>query len=256
VHRALRIAILTRKPDATGSVLLKRAAMERGHVTETLDVGRLALRFEDLVPGLMRGKVQLGHFDAVIPRIGASSTAFSRALVRQLEMMGSVSLNPAEALDCLVSPLSTRQALLASGVPTLGPVNIGQDEAKAVLSTPLAGSALNVLVCGRSTIGALVVPTGGRARDAGSSLDAAARRTALLAARSLQLRLAAVDLVAQRDRYVVASVSPLPSLGRFERLTGRAIGHLIIADVESQVRSWVRREQTEAATDDIGKREQ
>ena len=245
VHRALRIAVLTRKPDAPGSVLLARAARERGHVTETLDVARLTIRFDGLVPGLMRGKVQVGHFDAVIPRIGANSTPFARGLVRQLEMMGSVSLNTADALDCLVSPLATRQALLASGVPTMGPMSVDQEDAKVAMVPPLAGSMLSMLVCGRSAIAAIEVPASGRARDAGSSIDPAARRAASLAARSLKLRLAAIDLVAQRDGYAVASISPLPSLGRFERVTGRPLAHHIVADVESQVRSWVRREEAE-----------
>ena len=241
VHRALRLAVLTRKPDAPGSVRLARAATERSHVAETLDVARLALRFDGLIPGLMRGKVQLGHFDAIIPRIGAGSAPFARAVVRQFEMMGSVSLNPSDALDCLANPLTTRQALLAAGVPTIGPGSVNHDNAKAAMTPPLARSTLSVLVCGRNAIAAIALPDEGRARDAGNAIDPAARRAAVLAARSLKLRLAAIDLVAQREGYAVASVSPLPSLGRFERLTGRALAHHIVADVESQVRSWMRR---------------
>ena len=248
VLRALRIAVLTRKPDAPAAVLLALAATERGHVTETLDVARLTMRFDGLVPGLMHGKSQLGHFDAVIPRIGASSAPFARAAVRQLEMMGSVSLNRADALDCLSSPLATRQALLAAGVPAFGPGSVDQENAKAALTLPVGGSALNVLVCGRNAIAAIVEPAGGRARDAGSAIDPAARRTAVLAARSLKLRLAAIELVMQREAYAVTSVSPLPSLSRFERVTGRSLAPHIIADVEAQVRSWVRRDDADNGT--------
>jgi ribosomal protein S6--L-glutamate ligase len=66
---------------------LKAAALERGHDAKVLNTLRFSIDLSGNEPDLMfRGK-QLSHYDAVLPRIGASITFFGLAVVRQLEQM-------------------------------------------------------------------------------------------------------------------------------------------------------------------------
>src|SRR5262249_11161124 len=109
VRRALRIALLTRTPLLVSNQRLAAAAEARGHVLEVLDLGQLTLAFGDELPGLRLTGEPLAHYDAVIPRIGVRDGALGAATVRQLEMMGAVSLNSGDALDLRANRLATVQ---------------------------------------------------------------------------------------------------------------------------------------------------
>jgi len=83
----MRLAILSRAPRAYSTQRLKTAALERGHEARVLNTLRFAIDLSGDEPDLMfRGK-PVSHYDAVLPRIGASITFFGLAVVRQLEQM-------------------------------------------------------------------------------------------------------------------------------------------------------------------------
>ncbi|MGE4127361.1 MAG: RimK/LysX family protein [Hyphomicrobiaceae bacterium] len=248
VQRLLRLAILTRKPTATGPRRLATAAAEHGHVVETLEVGRLALAFDEQEPGLMLDGARLPHFDAIVPRIGGSGAAYARAVLRQLELMGSYSLNPASALDRLASLLSVRQRLARHGVPTTGPARLNEETAVAALDDTTSRRRLSVLVVGRTAVAALESRRG-ILRPMNDPLDKPARKLAVRAARALGLRLAAIDLAAAGEDYIVSGCSAVPAIARFHADAGFAVERHIIADVESHVRSWVRHTEGESAAD-------
>ena len=83
----IRLAILSRSPQAYSTRRLRQAAEDRGHRVRVLDTMRFS---NDVLPGdpqlFFRAK-RLGHYDAVLPRIGASITYFGTAVVRQFEQM-------------------------------------------------------------------------------------------------------------------------------------------------------------------------
>lgn len=64
----------------------------------------------------MIGLDDLGHFDAVIPRIGASATAYGAAIIRQFEAMGVFVTVTAEALLKARDKLHCMQILSAVGI--------------------------------------------------------------------------------------------------------------------------------------------
>lgn len=236
VHRPLHIAILTRKPSAKAASMLAAAAHARGHVVESLDVARLTLGFDGPEPFVMEDGAPLPHFDAVIPRIGTGGGHFARAVLRQFEAAGSFSPNRADVLERLSAPLAVRQILMRNGIATAGPPHVGAEHAEAERWADAADAAqLSVLVIGRRAVATVA----DRGLDASTTI-AAAGTMAEAAAHALQLRLAAVDLVASADGLMIASVDTVPKLSGFARAGGIAPGELILADVESAARSWRR----------------
>ena len=83
----MKLAILSRAPNAYSTRRLREAAAERGHDVKVLNTLRFAIDLSSSRPQLQfRGK-PLSRYDAVLPRIGASITFFGVAVVRQFEQM-------------------------------------------------------------------------------------------------------------------------------------------------------------------------
>ena len=107
----LRIAILSRGVRLYSTRRLKEAAARRGHKVRVLDTLRFGMFVSSGAPDLIyRGK-PLGHFEAVIPRIGASLTFFGSAVVRQFEQMGTFCLNTSESISASRDKLRAMQVL-------------------------------------------------------------------------------------------------------------------------------------------------
>jgi ribosomal protein S6--L-glutamate ligase len=83
----MKLAILSRAPRSYSTQRLRAAAQERGHDVKVLNTLRFSIDLSGDEPDLQyRGK-QLSHYDAILPRIGASITFFGMAVVRQFEQM-------------------------------------------------------------------------------------------------------------------------------------------------------------------------
>jgi ribosomal protein S6--L-glutamate ligase len=83
----VNIGILSRSPRSYSTKRLRQAAIERGHRIRIVDTLEFSISMEEGAPELFyRGK-PVPHFDAVLPRIGASITYFGTAVVRQFEQM-------------------------------------------------------------------------------------------------------------------------------------------------------------------------
>jgi ribosomal protein S6--L-glutamate ligase len=67
---------------------LREAAVLRGHQVSVHDTLKFSIVLEKGTPELFYRHRRLPHFDAVIPRIGASITFFGLSVVRQFEQMG------------------------------------------------------------------------------------------------------------------------------------------------------------------------
>lgn len=241
VKRALRIALLTRRPEAPSTQRLAAAAIARGHELEIIDARTLALVFDGPIPGLKRDGETLPHYDAVIPRIDEHSGPFAAATVRQLELMGSFVMNPGDALDRLANPLAVAQALAARGI-TLPKAEITARSA-ATLGEPTeeSGDVLRFLVVDGTAIAAAGVSRG-RMRKAETGLGGRARKIAETAAGALDLGLAAIDVDADAAAPVLRAISTLPQLTKFEKVSELAAAEPIIAALEAKVQSRSRRQ--------------
>ncbi|MGD8816658.1 MAG: 30S ribosomal protein S6--L-glutamate ligase, partial [Acidobacteriota bacterium] len=83
----MKLAILSRAPRAYSTRRLREAAVERGCDVKVLDTLKFSIDLEQGDPRLYFRSKELSHYDAVLPRIGASITFFGLAVVRQFEQM-------------------------------------------------------------------------------------------------------------------------------------------------------------------------
>ena len=112
----MKIAILSRNSRLYSTKRLVEAARMRGHVVRVFDPLRCYVR---IAPGAssirFKGK-EVRDIDAVIPRIGTSSTFYGTAVLRQLEMMGVYTPNPSDAVLRARDKLRCLQILAAQGI--------------------------------------------------------------------------------------------------------------------------------------------
>ncbi len=94
----MKIAILSRSPEAYSTKRLVEAAEARGHEVDLQDVLKFSISLEEGYPDIHRRGKPLPQYDAVIPRIGASVTFFGTAAVRQLEQMDVFCANTAQGI--------------------------------------------------------------------------------------------------------------------------------------------------------------
>lgn len=117
--RSLKIGILSREPDNYSSRRLKEACIARGHKVRILTSTSFSMMVEEERPQLFYKDRRLAHYDAIVPRIGASVTFYGTAVVRQFEQMGVFSLNSSNAILVSRDKLRSLQMLSnhAIGIP-------------------------------------------------------------------------------------------------------------------------------------------
>ena len=107
----MKLAILSRAQHSYSTARLKAAAIDRGHTVRVLNTLRFGIDLAGDSPDLQyRGK-QLSHYDAVLPRIGASITFFGIAVVRQFEQMDVYTPNTANGIANSRDKLRSSQIL-------------------------------------------------------------------------------------------------------------------------------------------------
>ena len=88
------VAILSRKRSLYSTRRLVEAVKERGHRPLVFDTLRCCLLLAQGAPRMTYRGVEVRGVDVVVPRIGASITAYGLAVVNHFEMMGVPVLNP------------------------------------------------------------------------------------------------------------------------------------------------------------------
>lgn len=138
----MKIAILSRKSRLYSTRRLVEAAKQRGHDVKVIDTLRCYMNIASHHPSIHYKGQKLEHFDAVIPRIGASVTFYGAAVTRQFEMQGVFCVNESVAFTRARDKLRSLQLLSRKGVglPITGfahsPDDIG-DLIKMVGGAPL-----------------------------------------------------------------------------------------------------------------------
>jgi ribosomal protein S6--L-glutamate ligase len=155
----MKLAILSRSPNAYSTARLKTAALERGHDCKVLNTLRFAIDLSGDEPDMQfRGK-QLSDYDAVLPRIGASVTYFGTAVVRQFEQMDVYTPNTSNGIANSRDKLRATQILSRHeiGMPATSFV---RDKADVLSAIELVGGAPVVikLLEGTQGIGVILAP--------------------------------------------------------------------------------------------------
>ncbi|MGC4086426.1 MAG: RimK family alpha-L-glutamate ligase [Polyangiaceae bacterium] len=109
----LKVLILSRLAGSYSTQRLKEACVRRGHSARVLNTLNFSLLVERAQPRLFYRDRLLSRYDAAIPRIGASVSAYGTAVVRQLEQMGVFTLNSAQAIGTSRDKLRAFQILSA-----------------------------------------------------------------------------------------------------------------------------------------------
>src|SRR5690606_32285112 len=112
----MKLAILSRNSKLYSTRRLVEAARERGHSVRVLDPLRCYMRIEAGAFAMRYKGSPVSGYHAVIPRIGASVTRYGTAVLRQFELMGSYSPNPADAVLRARDKLRAHQLLAAAGL--------------------------------------------------------------------------------------------------------------------------------------------
>ena len=107
----MKLGILSAAPRCYSTRRLRQAAVERGHEVKVLNTLRFSIELEHGEPDLyFRGRA-LSHYDAVLPRVGASITYFGTAVVRQFEQMDVYTPNTAAGISNSRDKLRSLQVL-------------------------------------------------------------------------------------------------------------------------------------------------
>lgn len=89
----MKLAILSCSPNCYSTRRLLQSAVARGYQAKVLNTFKFAIDLAEGEPNLFYRRKQLSHYDAVLPRIGASITYFGTAVVRQFEQMDVFTAN-------------------------------------------------------------------------------------------------------------------------------------------------------------------
>ncbi|MEZ4226852.1 MAG: 30S ribosomal protein S6--L-glutamate ligase [Polyangiaceae bacterium] len=137
---SMKLGILSRSPRAYSTRRLREAALKRGHKIKVLNTLRFAMGLEQGKPDLFFRNQRLSHYDAVIPRIGASITMYGTAVVRQFEQMGVFTLNSSTAISVSRDKLRSIQILSRHniGIP---PTAFVRDRASVLSAIERVGGA-------------------------------------------------------------------------------------------------------------------
>ena len=112
----MKMALLTRDSTLYSSRRLRAAAEARGHQIAIIDPLSCYVNINAALPAVHYQGEILGHFDAVIPRIGTATTFYGTAVLRQFELLGSYPLNESVAITRARDKLRSLQLLAREGI--------------------------------------------------------------------------------------------------------------------------------------------
>ena len=112
----MRIGILSRNPNPCSTRRLREAAELKGHDIDIIDTMHCYMDITSAKPSVRYKGQALPHYNAIIPRIGASVTFYGTSVVRQFEMMGTYSINESVAISRSRDKLRSLQLLSRKGI--------------------------------------------------------------------------------------------------------------------------------------------
>ncbi|GAB5402757.1 MAG: RimK family alpha-L-glutamate ligase [Aureliella sp.] len=156
----MKLAILSRNLKCYSTRRLREAAKQRGHDVKVLDTLKFAIELQKGDPDLYFRREQLSHYDAVLPRVGASITNFGTAVVRQFEQMDVFCCNTSNGIANSRDKLRSLQILSKHhvGIP---PTTFVTDKRDVLPAIERVGGAPVVikLLEGTQGIGVLLAET-------------------------------------------------------------------------------------------------
>ncbi|MDH3532736.1 MAG: 30S ribosomal protein S6--L-glutamate ligase [Gammaproteobacteria bacterium] len=156
----MKLAILSCGPNSYSTRRLKEAALEKNYNVKVLNTLKFAIDLEEGAPDLFYRQKSLSHYDAVLPRIGASITYYGTAVVRQFEEMGVFCANTSNGITNSRDKLRSLQILSRHhiGIPRTTFVSDKKDVLPAI--DRVGGAPVVIkLIEGTQGIGVLLADT-------------------------------------------------------------------------------------------------
>lgn len=156
----MKIALLAENHKLYSHKRLKEAAEARGHQLDMIRTLRCYMNIASRRPDIYYNGEKLQHYDAVIPRIGASVTFYGTAVLRQFEMQGVFPLNESVGIGRSRDKLRSMQLLARDGIG-LPVTTFAHDPKQTEEVLKLAGGAPTVikLLEGTQGIGVVLADT-------------------------------------------------------------------------------------------------
>lgn len=123
----MNIAILSRNPHLYSTQSLLRACRRRGHYVRVIDHVKSELV---LINGQLQIRYQgelMNHIDAIIPRIGASTTRQGESVLRQFALQGVLSSISSDGLLNSRNKLRSLQLLTKANLPIVNTILPGMN---------------------------------------------------------------------------------------------------------------------------------
>ncbi|MDX2000921.1 MAG: RimK family alpha-L-glutamate ligase [Chitinophagales bacterium] len=112
----MKIAVLSCEPKAYSTSRLVKEGEQRGHQIRVVNPACCNLVIEQKKPFIYYQGKRLPKLDAIIPRIGTSATFFSSAVIRQFEVMKTLTTLSSVSLIRTRDHLACIQALTKAGL--------------------------------------------------------------------------------------------------------------------------------------------
>ncbi|WP_017346993.1 30S ribosomal protein S6--L-glutamate ligase [Pantoea sp. A4] len=112
----MKMAILSHDGSLYSCKRLREAAEQRGHSVQVINPLACYMNINVASPCVHYRGEPLGHFDAVIPRIGTKITFYGTAVLRQFEMSGTYLLNTSVAVMQARDKLRSLQIMARAGI--------------------------------------------------------------------------------------------------------------------------------------------
>ncbi|MFQ3235903.1 MAG: ribosomal protein S6--L-glutamate ligase [Paraglaciecola sp.] len=112
----MKIAIISRNKKLYSTRRLIEAGQIHGHEIDVIDALHCDIDIVSSRPAIRYNGEELRHYDAVIPRIGASISFYGTSVIRQFEMMGTYSINESVAISRSRDKLRSLQLLSRKGI--------------------------------------------------------------------------------------------------------------------------------------------
>lgn len=112
----MKIAVLSRNPNSHSVLRLQEAARKQHHELEVINTLRCYMNVSTYKPSIHYAGKELPHYDAVIPRIGASISFYGAAVVRQFETIGTFCVNSSMSITRSRDKLRALQLLSRKGI--------------------------------------------------------------------------------------------------------------------------------------------
>jgi ribosomal protein S6--L-glutamate ligase len=157
----MKVIVLSRNPKLYSTKRLVETAVERGHHCQVIDHTKCYMIMEKGNPAIYYDGKKI-EADAIIPRVGASVTAFGAAVVRQFEVMNVFCANGSQAITRSRDKLRSIQIMSQQGlgIPLTVFAKYPKDKDVHTLINQIGGTPLIIKVLeGTQGLGVILAET-------------------------------------------------------------------------------------------------